>query len=87
MKRIVVHKRFVKEFRKLAPSVQTSFQKRRDIFLENEKSAVLHVHGLAGKYAGYKSFNVTADIRVIYKEIDEDIFLFVTIGTHSELYS
>lgn len=87
MKQIIVHKRFLKEFRKLAPEIQKAFQKRRDSFLINEKNPVLHAHGLTGKFSGYKSFNVTADVRVIYQEISKGIFLFVTIGTHSELYS
>lgn len=87
MKQIIVHKRFLKDFRKLTPEIQKAFQKRRDIFLKNEKSHILHTHGLMGKYVGYKSFNVTADVRVIYKEVGNDVFLFVTIGTHSELYS
>jgi len=41
---------------------------------------------LHGEHKGFKSFNVTGDIRVIFKETKE-VFLFVDIGTHGELYS
>ena len=87
MRQIIVHKRFVKQFRKLPENVQRAFQTRRDIFLEDEHSSTLHVHSLQGKYLGYKSFNVTADIRVVYKELNENTILFAEIGSHSELYS
>lgn len=87
MKSIIVHKRFVKQIRKLPVPIQKAFQVRRDVFLENENNPLLHTHALQGTYLGYKSFNVTADIRVVYTKIDDATFLFTAIGTHSELYS
>lgn len=86
MKHVVLHRHFVKQVRKLPDSVKQAFRIRRDLFLEDETNPLLKIHPLQGKYLGYKSFNVNADIRVIYKEIDEDNVLFVAIGSHSELY-
>jgi addiction module RelE/StbE family toxin len=87
MKYIIVHKRFVKQVRKLPPTLQRAFQKRRDAFLTNDSDPALKIHPLHGKYNGYKSFNVTPDIRVLYREIDADTVIFTHIGSHSELYS
>ena len=87
MKEIAVHKRFVKQFRKLSPDMQRAFQIRRDIFMEDDTNPLLHTHLLKGAYMGYKSFNVTADIRVLYKELGNNTFIFAEIGSHSELYS
>lgn len=87
MKHIAFHKHFVKEIRKCSPKVKKMFQRRRDMFLYDDTNPLLNIHELHGKYKGYKSFNVSADLRVIYKELGKDTYLFVTIGSHSELYS
>ena len=77
----------MKQVRKLPQSAQRAFQARRDLFLEDENNPLLRAHSLQGKYHGYKSFNVTADIRVVYKEVNDHTVLFIEIGSHSELYS
>ncbi len=87
MKQIIVHKRFVKQIRKLPAITQQAFQKRRDVFLANDTDPVLRIHSLQGKYQGYKSFSVSPDIRVLYRQIDSDTVIFTHIGSHSELYS
>lgn len=87
MKHIIVHKRFVKQVRKLPTDTQQAFQKRRDIFLADDTNPILRIHPLQGKFQGYKSFNVTPDIRVLYREVDTDTVIFTHIGSHTELYS
>ena len=82
-----MHKHFGKKYSKLSKKVKDAFKERRDLFLENIHDPLLCVHMLHGEYKGYKSFNVTGDIRVIYKEVKEEVFLFVDIGSHGELYS
>lgn len=86
MRQIIVHKQFIKQFRKLPSSVQKAFQMRRDLFLDDPDSPLLKVHLLRGKFLGYKSFNVNADIRVVFKDVGNDTHLFIDIGSHSELY-
>lgn len=82
---IRLHKNFKKQFNKLTESQKIKFRKRRDIFLQDEFSPILNNHALKGKYQGYRSINVSGDIRVIYRKNSEDI-LFVVIGSHSKLY-
>lgn len=86
MIQVIIHKKFLKQFRKLPRSIQEAFQLRRDLFLENRTDSLLHVHELHGSLEGYKSFNVNADIRVVFKDIGGDTIMFTAIGSHSELY-
>lgn len=87
MRGILLHKHFEKRYSKLPKKVKDAFKKRRNLFLEDTDNLILGVHTLHGEHRGYKSFNVTGDIRVIYKEIGREIFLFADIGSHGELYS
>jgi len=41
---------------------------------------------LAVKPPSDRQVTATGDIRVMYKEIKENIFLFADIGTHDKLY-
>lgn len=82
---IRLHKNFKKQFNKLTESQKKKFRVRRDIFLQDEFNPILNNHALKGEYQGYRSINVSGDIRVIYRKNAQD-FLFVTIGSHSSLY-
>lgn len=82
---IRLHKNFKKQFNKLTESQKKKFRERRDIFLRDEFHPILNNHALKGKYQGYRSINVSGDIRAIYRKSSEDI-LFVSIGSHSKLY-
>jgi len=84
--RIILHKNFLKRYKKLTTSEQDRFKKRRDLFLENPFHPLLYNHPLHGEYAGYKSFRIGGDLSVIYKETESNIAQFVLIGTHAELY-
>jgi len=77
---------FKKQFKKIPASVQVSFTKRLELFVEDSTSPVLRVHPLQGKYAGYWSMNVTGDVRALYRKDGERVIVFALIGTHSSLY-
>ena len=79
------HKNFKKQYKKLTEPQKRKFKERRDIFLQDEFNPVLNNHALKGKYQGYRSVNVSGDIRAIYRKNVEDV-IFVTIGSHSSLY-
>ena len=87
MRSILLHKHFEKKYAKLSKKMKEIFKERRNLFLEDVRNPLLDAHQLHGVRDGYKSFNVTGDVRVIYKEIMEGIFLFVDIGSHEDLYS
>lgn len=51
----------------------------------NEFDPLLNNHALGGKYAGFRSINITGDLRVLYKKNGEFV-IFVKIDSHSNLY-
>lgn len=79
------HEDFIKAFKKLSPKIKKKFQDRLDIFEKDYFNPMLNNHSLNGAYAGYRSINITGDIRAIYRKAN-DVVLFVKIGSHSELY-
>jgi len=84
--RIAKAKQFERQYKKLPAKTQKQFATRLKFYLENKNHSLLHVHSLKGKYIGLWSFNVTADIRVIFDDSYEGILILIAIGSHSELY-
>lgn len=82
---VLFHKNFDKKYKKLKHSEKDKFQERLKLFLMDEFNPILNNHPLKGKYVGYRSLNVTGDLRAIYKKVLETI-IFATIDSHSNLY-
>ena len=82
---LVFHKDFKKKYQKLPPKIVKKLDDRLRIFKEDEFDPVLNNHALKGKWLGYRSINVTGDIRAIFKR-DSESAVFVTIDKHSNLY-
>lgn len=77
---------FIKQFKKLPAKTRQQFITRLKLFAANRTHPYLKIHRLSVQYADYQSFNVNADIRVVFKEIGDTEVLLVAIGSHSELY-
>lgn len=73
-KRIANNKNFDKQF-----------QERLQLFLFNQHSPLLKTHKLVGAKKNLHAFSVTGDIRVIYYQQGDTIFL-IDIGTHNHVY-
>ena len=84
--KIRFHKNFEKQYKKLRRKEQDKVQQKLELFLEDPFCSRLNNHSLKGKYTDYRSINITGDLRAIYKLINEEEFIFVLIGTHSNLY-
>lgn len=84
--KIDFHKNFKKKYRKLKFSEQRKFDERLLLFEKEPFNHILNNHFLSGEYLGYRSINITGDIRAHYEEVGLDSVLFINIGTHSELY-
>ena len=80
------HKRFKKDYKKLAEKDRRQFQRRLGVFLRDPFEPTLNNHVLKGKYRGYRSINISGDIRALYEPLKKDVALFVTVGSHSHLY-
>ena len=79
------HKGFTKDFKKLSTKFKKKFQERLVLFEGDEFDPVLNNHALKGKYLGYRSINITGDLRAIFKR-DSESALFAAIDSHSNLY-
>ena len=83
--RVDYHKQFVKQYKKLSSKLKSKFDERLKIFIVNPLAPELNNHPLHGEYLGYRSINITGDLRAVY-EIQEESIKFLFIDTHSNLY-
>jgi addiction module RelE/StbE family toxin len=81
---------FFDKQRKAAPlEIKEAFLETVLLLVEDEYHPALRNHPLKGKFAGYRSINVTEDWRALFKESLSGKKKFVTfhlLGTHKELY-
>ncbi len=82
---IVYHKEFKKNYKKSSPKIKQKVEERIRLFETEEFNPVLNNHALNGKWLGYRSINMTGDLRAIFKR-DAHRVLFVAIDNHSNLY-
>ncbi|OGM02186.1 hypothetical protein A2115_01595 [Candidatus Woesebacteria bacterium GWA1_41_8] len=83
--KIKLHRNFEKGYKKLNTGERHKFKERRDLFLLDEFNPILNNHPLKGRYQGYRSINVTGDLRIIYRP-EGEVAIFVAIDIHSNLY-
>lgn len=79
------HKSFAKYYKKLNLRQKSKFQERIILFISDQFNPILNNHSLKGKYLGYRSINVSGDLRAIYKQNGENA-VFVKLDNHSNLY-
>ncbi|PIS05109.1 MAG: hypothetical protein COT81_02995 [Candidatus Buchananbacteria bacterium CG10_big_fil_rev_8_21_14_0_10_42_9] len=84
--KIVFHRNFEKQYKKLRLAEKKRFKQRKDIFLQNPYHPLLNNHPLRGKYKGYRSLSIGGNLRAVYELIDDEVAYFVAIDTHSKLY-
>ncbi len=85
---IILFKRnFKKRFQSLSKPIQEKFYTRLELFEKNPFHLSLNNHSLHGEYTNCRSINITGDYRAVYEAINNETVEFITIGTHSELYS
>jgi len=83
---ISFHRHFGKSYKKFPKKVQEQFKERLKLFIDDPFDPMLGNHALHGGYAGFRSINVTGDIRAIYKVLDESSVEFALLDSHSNLY-
>ena len=79
-------KAFDKQYAKLNIKVKVSFKRRLELFKANPFDISLRNHSLKGRYLGYRSIDITGNIRALYTTQGDTIIIFGFIGTHSQLY-
>ena len=76
--------------RKAAPlEIKEAFADSFELFLAEPYHSSLRNHALKGKFAGFRSINISDDWRALFKETrsgNRIIIIFHLIGTHKQLY-
>jgi len=79
-------KGFDKQYAKLGVRNKLRFKERLAILRENPFDPELRNHALKGRFLGYRSIDITGDIRALYTVKGNTIIIFGFVGTHSQLY-
>ncbi len=77
---------FKKKLKKCPEKISKSFFDKIQLFAVDNRSKILNIHRLNGKYEGYQSINVTGDYRAVYKLVDSKTAYFTDIDNHANLY-
>jgi addiction module RelE/StbE family toxin len=85
MKRVTFHSSFHKDLYKSPAATQKKFAERFRIFMADEFDPILSNHSLQGSYQGFRSINVSGNLRAIFK-INDCVYTFYRVGTHAKLY-
>lgn len=80
------HRNFDKRLARLSKTQKEQFKLRLAEFVDDQYKPILNNHALRGKFLGYRSINVTGDIRAIFIPHNENHVEFVDVGSHSQLY-
>lgn len=78
--------KFKKQYKKLPIKLQKQTKQRIEIWKQDPSNPKLRLHKLKGELSHLYSINVTGDVRAIYEIIDNEVYLYQMIGTHSLLY-
>jgi len=80
--------RFRKNYKEADRHIKTAFEQTLELFFYQQDPS-LRNHALRGKFVGYRSINVTDDVRAIFKVTQtgkKTIIIFHMLGTHEQLY-
>ena len=84
--RIVYERPFERQYKKLATSLQDKIWKRFELLTLHPANSLLNNHKLNPPYGGYRSINVTGNVRLIYKKDDTQTYYLRAVGTHHQLF-
>ena len=82
--RVIASSRFLRRARKLKPPRDELLRAALNRFAADPRDPLLRTHKLRGDLAGYWSFSVDDDLRVLFRW-DGDICFLAALGTHDEV--
>jgi addiction module RelE/StbE family toxin len=86
---IFSNREFIRQYKRVNVRIKKFVDRKLQIFRKNPLEHGLNNHPLRDAWTGYRSIDITADYRAIYREVREGKELnayFVALGTHTELY-
>ncbi len=82
--RVIASSRFLRRARKLKPPRDELLRAALNRFAADPRDPLLRTHKLKGDLAGYWSFSVDDDLRVLFRW-DGDVCFLAALGTHDEV--
>jgi mRNA-degrading endonuclease YafQ of YafQ-DinJ toxin-antitoxin module len=67
-------------------NLSIKYKSRSDAFIKDRRDPILKDHKLFGKMSNFRSFSITGDIRIIYKEVKKNNYVFLDIGSYNQVY-
>lgn len=74
---------FLRQFKKLPPSLQDEVEGKIALFACDPRAPSLRMHKLSGELKGYLSFSVNYSYRVVFMWDDKDKAALLMVGDHS----
>jgi mRNA interferase YafQ len=83
--RVTASSRFLRKAKKLREPRASLLRAALRRFAADPQDPLLRTHKLKGELAGYWSFSVDDDLRVLFRSEGNDVFL-VNLGSHDQVY-
>jgi mRNA-degrading endonuclease RelE of RelBE toxin-antitoxin system len=85
--RIFVTEEFEKRFSHLPKRIQQRADKQKSLFEENPLHPSLHVEKLVPKQKQLWSMRIDRTHRILFRFLETDAVVFLTVGTHDWVYN
>lgn len=85
--KIFVTAEFESRYRELPSDIQKKTEKQEKLFRKNVFHPSLRTEKLEPKHQELWSFRIDKKYRVLFRFINNDSVLFLTVGTHDWIYS
>lgn len=86
MYKLVFGGQFLQSAKRLAREMKPRLKVSLDILFENPFHPTLRTKSLSGKLAGYHSFRVGREYRVIFKFISDNVIYLLRMGNRRDIY-
>ncbi len=77
---------FKRQYKKLDRGLRNKVTERLHLLGFDEFNPLLRNHQLIGEYGGFRSINITGDLRLVYRKIGLNIYQLRAVGTHHQLF-
>jgi addiction module RelE/StbE family toxin len=86
MLEIIITEEFEKRYQQLPKNIKRKAEKQEKIFRNNPFHPSLHTEKLMPKGKGIWSFRIGKRYRIIFRFLDKNRVVFLTVGSHDWVY-
>ncbi|OIO19870.1 MAG: hypothetical protein AUJ37_01620 [Candidatus Magasanikbacteria bacterium CG1_02_41_34] len=84
---ILITKEFKKRYKKLQRTIQAKAEKQEQLFRANPFHPSLHTEKLKPRHNEIWSIRIDKKYRIIFRFVDGETILFLTVGSHDWIYN